>query len=174
MSQGPAVFQVTDVPVGAGPELSSADLVSNPSLWNGSLFVDLDNATHTITISPDEKGWDFATAKITITSPGLGVITLVSDDLWLDETFVDDNDITQTAEMVLDYNTSGDTASINWATSVDDISPSMNPPGAAVFEWQVDAPGTTIEPTTTTTQPTTTTTQAVVPRGLTVTPRFAG
>ncbi len=49
MSQGPAVFQVTDVPVGAGPELSGADLVSNPSDWGGSLFVDLDNATHVIT-----------------------------------------------------------------------------------------------------------------------------
>lgn len=171
-TSGPAVFQVTDVPVGAGPELSGADLVSNPSDWNGSLFVDLDNATHTITISPDEKGWDFETARITITSPGLGVITLVSDDLWLDEPFTDDDGVEHITEMVLDYHSSGDTASINWATSTENVSLFMNDEGAAVFEWKVEAPTTTTESTTSTTQATTSTTQAAAPHS--VTPRFAG
>lgn len=86
---------------------------------------------------------------------------------------MNDDDEEQTSEMVLDYHTSGDTASINWITSTENVSLDINNEGAAVFEWEVDEPTTTTtDPMTTTTEPMTKTSQVAAPQR--VTPRFAG
>jgi hypothetical protein len=80
-SSGPTVFQVADVPVGDGPELTSADRVSNPSGWKGSVTVSVNNSDHTITIATEDSEL-FETAAVMVTSVDLGTVSLVSDNLW--------------------------------------------------------------------------------------------
>lgn len=83
-SDGPAVFEVTGVTPGPGPELSSADLTDNPSNWCGSLVVDIDPDTSLVTITPDEP-CDFERATVTITAAGVTGLFTVQDTLWQEE-----------------------------------------------------------------------------------------
>jgi hypothetical protein len=170
-SKGPAVFQVTDATVGAGPELTGADLVSNPSSWGGSVTVDVDNTDGTITIATDEPD-SFETADVTITSPGLGAITLVSDNLWMAQ-------MTSSAQkraaggslviMALTSDSKNGTATIDWATSNDLTAFRLNPTGKAIFSFTQIAPTTT----TTTAAPTTTAPPAAA-MAVTAAPAFTG
>lgn len=82
-SEGPVVFEVTDVTAGEGPELTEADLVENPSDWCGSVDVDVDPVSKTISIytAPDSEVCNFQTVSVTITSDQIGAITLESDTL---------------------------------------------------------------------------------------------
>ena len=75
------VYQVTDVPVGDGPELTGADLIANPSGWCGSLAVDVDNVARTITMTPDEV-CNFETATVEVVGEGIDTLTTISDELW--------------------------------------------------------------------------------------------
>lgn len=78
---GPAVFEVADAPIGPGVELTSADLVSNPSDWCGSITVDVDPSAKTVTVSAEVE-CDFTDVKVWVTSPDFGSsMSLVSDNL---------------------------------------------------------------------------------------------
>ena len=83
-SEGPIVYEVKDVTAGDGPELTQADLVSNPSEWCGSLDVDVDPISKSIFIytGADAEACNFQTASVTITSAQIGAITLESDTLF--------------------------------------------------------------------------------------------
>lgn len=177
---GPVVFQVTNVAVGAGPELTGADLVSNPTPCDGSLNVDVNNTDHTITVTPDDPN-TFETATVTVTSPGLGPITLVSDNLWIAEppTLTKTGNasspaIAQVATMPLTSGSAGDTATMSWTSSVAGINWEMNDPdGAAIFSFTVVAPTTTTTTTTTTAAPTTTAPPAAA-KAVQAAPAFTG
>ena len=92
-SQGPIVYEVKDVVAGEGPELTEADLVSNPSEWCGSLDVDVDPISKSIFVytNPDSELCDFQTVSVTVTSAQFATITLVGDTL-LDESLCPDDD----------------------------------------------------------------------------------
>ena len=77
---GPAVFEVTDAPIGAGPELTGADLVANPSGWCGSVTVDVDPVASTVTVAAEES-CDFTDVRVWVSSPDFATFSLVSDDL---------------------------------------------------------------------------------------------
>lgn len=108
-ADGPLVQQVEDVTPGDQVELTSADIIENPSNWCGTLLVDIDPDTSTVRVStgqvPDDSqdapapapltspvtglqtgyewdGCDFETAVVTITGGEFETFTLVSDDLW--------------------------------------------------------------------------------------------
>ena len=178
-SKGPIVFQVTDVPVTSGPELTGANLVTNPSDWGGSVTVDVDNTTHQITVATQDSN-TFGTATVTVTSPGLGAITLVSDNLWEPEagarvqggiapTSSTTTTTTAPALMPLTFGTTGDTATIGWTSSVGGVFFRLRPSGAAVFSFTAPAP------TTTTTAPATTTTAPpAAAKAVQATPAFTG
>lgn len=81
---GPAVFEVTNAAITDGPELTSANIIANPSGWCGSLQVDVDPAAKTITVSPDQT-CNFSDVKLWVSSPEFGSVILVSDELlWPD------------------------------------------------------------------------------------------
>lgn len=105
-SNGPLVEQVTNVTPGDQVELTSHDVVDNPSGWCGTLQVDIDPTTHTVTVATGQKwdgegtpgpivapidqlspgyswdGCDFETAKVAITGGGFEGFEMVSDNLW--------------------------------------------------------------------------------------------
>jgi hypothetical protein len=166
-SDGPAVFEVTDVPVGPGPELTGADLVDNPSNWCGSLNVDVDNVAGTITVTPDEL-CDFQTAVVTVTGQGIGSIQTVSDNLWepVDE---GEEDPCNGVTMTLATSSAEGEATIDWDSGVD-CSPWMREGGAAVFSFTQTPPTTPSTPTTE--APTTSSTASSQPAA--VAPRFTG
>jgi hypothetical protein len=148
-SLGPIVYQVTDVPVGDGPELTEADLVDNPSNWCGSLQVDVDNVEQTITITPEEA-CNFGIATVVVEGEGIGKLTTVTDDLW-------DNTTDPSCAMDLtEADASAGVATIEWQVPTLDPevgcdSADMLDDGIAVFAYGEP------EPTTTTTGPTATT-----------------
>lgn len=78
---GPAVFQAVGVTPGPGPELTAANLISNPSSWSGSLTVDMNPDTSQIIVSTGQVA-AFQTAKVTITGLPFSDLTTVSDALW--------------------------------------------------------------------------------------------
>ncbi len=80
IDDGPAVFEVTDVAIGAGPELTGADLIDNPSEWCGSVTVDVDPAARTITVAA-ERECNFSDVRVWVSSPEFTKVTFVSDDL---------------------------------------------------------------------------------------------
>ncbi len=56
---GPVVLQALGRAVAAGPELTGADLLSNPSGWGGGIVhADLDPLSHVLTLSSQDT-WDF-------------------------------------------------------------------------------------------------------------------
>jgi len=176
-SHGPIVYQVTDVPVTSGPELTKANLVSNPSGWGGSVTVDVDNTTHHITVATEDSN-TFQTATVTVTSPGLGAITLVSDNLWEPESGsrvqggLDATTTTTAAPLMpLTYSTTGDTATIAWTSTPPDVSFRLRPSGAAVFSFTPPEPTTT---TTTAPASTTTTAPPAAAKAVQATPAFTG
>lgn len=77
---GPAVFEVTDAAIGAGPELTGADLIDNPSEWCGNLTVDVDPDARTITVAAEDD-CSFTDVRVWVSSPEFTSVTLVSDDL---------------------------------------------------------------------------------------------
>jgi len=175
-STGPLVYQVTDVPVTSGPELTSANLVSNPSDWSGSVTVDVDNTTHHITVATENSDI-FQTVTVAVTSPGLGAITLVSDNLWeplagslLPGGGLDATTTTTTTPplMPLTYSTTGDTATIAWTSTPPNITFRLRPGGAAVFLFTPPEPTTTTAPATTTTAP------PAAAKAVQATPAFTG
>lgn len=175
-SKGPIVFQVTDVPVTSGPELTGANLVSNPSKWRGSVTVDVDNTTHHITVATEHVN-SFQTATVTVTSPGLGAITLVSDNLWVplsaslpQGALATTTTTTALPMMALTYNTTADTATIAWTSTPSDVNFLLRAGGAAVFSFTAPAPTTT----TTTAPATTTTAPAAAAKAVSATPAFTG
>ncbi|WP_334143823.1 hypothetical protein [Rhabdothermincola sp.] len=171
---GPRVFEVTDAPVGPGPELTAANEVANPSNYCGALNVDVDNVAQTVTITPDtsQSCSNFETATVTVEGEGINTLTLVSDNLWLDQP--------ETCEMnLLPFGTQDGAVTINWAStpvgSEEACSPEMNfEGGAAVFSYQQSAP-TTSTTTTSTTIATTEAPTTTAPAAAAVArPRFTG
>jgi hypothetical protein len=119
----------------------------------------------------------FETATVTVTSPGLGPITLVSDNLWIPEpqTLAKTGNgltpsIAQVATMPLTLGSTGGTATMSWTSSVVGTLWDMNSPdGAAIFSF------TMVTPTTTTTAPATTTTAPpAAAKAVQATPAFTG
>lgn len=81
---GPMVFSATNRLVGDGPELTGADLTSNPSEYYGDIVVDISLDPSTVTVTGGDE-WDyFGDAYLSITLHGatFGSVTLVSDDLF--------------------------------------------------------------------------------------------
>jgi hypothetical protein len=167
-SDGPVVFEVTDAPVGAGPELTGADMVDNPSDWCGSLNVDVDNVAGTITVTPDEV-CDFQTALVVVTGQGIDSIQTVTNDLWetIDE---GPEDECTGVTMALATSASEGEATIDWDSGVD-CEPWMLEDGIAVFSY-TQGPPTTPTTTPTTEAPTTSSTAGTQPAA--VAPRFTG
>lgn len=149
-SDGPIVFEVTDVPVGDGPELTGANEVANPSEWCGSFTVDVDNVDQTITIAPD-VACDFQTASVIVEGEGIDSLDVVSDTLWLAEEGCTMNlEEAAAADGVADIYWEYEPADPDECESVD-----MDPDGAAVFSFASTTP--TTESTTTTAAPAPTT-----------------
>lgn len=170
---GPRVFEVVDVPVGPGPELTAANQVANPSNYCGALNVDVDNVAQTVTITPDTSQTcsNFETAKVIVEGEGIDTLTLVSDTLWLDQPEACDMNL-------LPIGTQDGAVTINWATTPiggeEWCTTDMNfDGGAAVFSYQQSAPttSTTATSTTTTTEAPTTTAPAAA---AVARPRFTG
>jgi hypothetical protein len=80
-STGPKVFQVSDVTAGPGIELTAANLVSNPSGWNGDVTVDVDPVTKAVTVAHGSSN-TFQTVKVFVTSSDLTSLTNVNDTLF--------------------------------------------------------------------------------------------
>jgi hypothetical protein len=172
---GPRVFEVIDAPVGPGPELTAANQVANPSNYCGALNVDVDNVAQTVTITPDTSQTcsNFETATVTVKGEGIDTLTLVSDNLWLDQPEACDMNL-------LPISTQDGAVTINWATTpiggAEWCTTDMNfDGGAAVFSYQQSAPTTS---TTTTSTTITTTTEAPTttapPAAAVARPRFTG
>ena len=161
-SEGPIVYRVTNATVTSGPELTGANLVSNPTGWGGSVTVDVDNNTHRITVATEDSDI-FQTARVTLTGPGLGAITLVSDNLWEPQeaslvqrmsAATPSTTTTAPSSMPLTYGTTGGTATIGWASTPPNVEFRLRGGGAAVFSFTVSGPTTTT--TTATAVPATT------------------
>jgi hypothetical protein len=173
-AEGPVVFQVTDVPVGDGPELTGANLVSNPSGWEGSVTVDVSNSDHTVTIATEDSDV-FETA--TVTTAGRGTVSLVSDNLWTSERPsaltqggpVDDTTTTLAATMPLSLNSDPGTATMAWTSSEPGTSWNLTANSAAVFAFAVTQPTMTI-----TTEAPTTTAPPAAAKAVQATPAFTG
>ena len=92
-SDGAIVYEVTNVTAGEGPELTEANLVSNPSDWCGSVDVDVDPVSKSIFIytNPESQVCNFETVSVTITSAQIGTITLADDTLF-DESLCPDDE----------------------------------------------------------------------------------
>jgi hypothetical protein len=178
-SDGPIVFEVTDVPVGDGPELTGANLVSNPSDWGGSVTVDIDADAGTVTVATEDSN-TFETADVTISGPGIGELTLISDDLWAPEA-VDGvpanapSAIQGQAGMplVIGVDSSG-VNSLSWTSTVPGVFWELAPEGAAVFSIAQAAPPSTTTTTTTAAPTTTTTAPAARAAAVTTPPAFTG
>jgi len=160
-SSGPRVFEVTDVPVGDGPELTAADEIANPQNYCGALIVDVDNVAQTITITPDtdESCSNFETASVVVEGEGIDSLDVISDNLWENR---------EICEMVLEASAADGVADIYWAQQPDDCGTvDMNfEGGAAVFSYGQTTTTTavpiTAPATTTTAAPTTTAPAAAV------------
>lgn len=131
-TKGPAVFLVQGVTPGAGPELTGADLVANPSNWLGDVNVDVDPAARTITVnSPDDM--DFGSVSVRITSQEFRDVVLVSD------TYGKGAD----AEFALSYTTDATGATFTWLSDTPGEYPYTT--GSAVFSYTertfADVPG---------------------------------
>lgn len=170
-SAGPLVQQVENVVPGPGIELTSDDVVSNPSEWQGSVQVDIDPEAHTVTVATGQKAedepkdkatrsiddlepgmvWDddfFETATVTITGANFESFTNVSDDLWVhyDELVKAQRSIPQ---MPLTTSLVDGVATAAWETEPGD-SQTLGQPGVAVFAYTLAEPVTTTAPATTT------------------------
>ena len=121
-TEGPRVFEVTGVTAGAGPELTGANQIANPSEWCGDIVVDVDPVAETITVDSDEV-CDFELATVRITGPGLGGLELVANDFGRDG--AKGLDLTHT------WDNSGVT--LTWRTDTPGTSYRLN--GSAVFSF---------------------------------------
>lgn len=85
LSNGPTVWEVTDITPGPDLELDNDDLVSNPTNWFGAFIVDIDPDAGTISVyaDPNETG-DFQITSLTVTSADLdgATVTLDQDELY--------------------------------------------------------------------------------------------
>lgn len=83
---GPMVFSATNRLVGDGPELTGADLTSNPSDYCGDISVDVSLDPATVTITGGTEYCDFGSAYLRIMLHGatFGAVTLTGDDLFGD------------------------------------------------------------------------------------------
>ena len=157
-SDGPVVYQVTDVPVGDGPELTGADLIANPSGWCGSLAVDVDNVARTITMTPDEV-CNFETATVEVVGEGIDTLTTISDELWTTDEEGCVMNLVQ-ASATVGVATIGWTTELTGPTPTDvgsaqginapaaDCSVDMAEGGASVFSYETPTTPTTETPTT--------------------------
>ncbi|MBX9244791.1 hypothetical protein ICW40_08205 [Actinotalea ferrariae] len=105
---GPKVFAVDGIVVGAGPELTGADEVENPSGWCGDLLVDIDPDAQTITVSADQAVCDFYTVDLDVLTTEIATVTVVSDALG------DDRDPATTTDTVLDAVVDGTGVHLSW------------------------------------------------------------
>jgi hypothetical protein len=145
--KGPVVFERDHVTPGPGVELDGTDVVSNPTPLPGTVTVDINPTSHTITVAPEDWHGAFSTAQVTITGGLYEHLTVVKDELW--------DTHQQGAEMHLLSATASPAAgvNINWSTN------STNAVGlngvhlTSVFHYLLAA-----APTTTTVPPTTSTT----------------
>lgn len=195
-STGPLVQQVTGVIPGDQVELTSNDVIENPSKWCGTAQVDIDPVTHTVTVGTgqvwDGEGtpgpitapidelspgysWDdcnFQTAKVTITGGGFGTFTVVSDNLWGNRVLADDVARAAAAEpaampkMVLATNVESGDASASWTADPADSDLYLIAGGTAVFSYTM-AEAPTTTVTTPTTQAPSTTQPAIAPAAAT-------
>lgn len=157
-SDGPRVFEVTDVEAAAGAwELTEADETDNPEEWCGSVMVDVDPDAGLITVAT-EVDCDFHTATVRITSEQIEEITLVSDDLWgSDPEDPGDPDYGTMDPVTITKNDSD--FDLFWQIDEEAFEGGswLQPEGSAVFAFTLvsDEP----EPTTTTTEAESTTTE---------------
>jgi hypothetical protein len=167
-TDGPMVFQVTDVTIGAGPELTgdSGEIVSNPCGWRGAVSVDVDPTTKQVTVATANSN-TFQTTVVTVIYPGIGSVLTTSDSLWVADSC---NMLTPPATAVTATGFSA-SWSLDPACATDGAA-QLNGEGSAVFTWTDAAPTTTT--TTTTEAPTTTTSAPAAAEAAQVTPAFTG
>lgn len=175
---GARVFERTNVIPGPGFELGPEDEIANPSEWCGSVTVDIDPETSTVTVAtaqiPDDGGedgprlraadldpgmmWDtcnFETAVVTITGAPFTGFALVSDNLWGS----DSGPRLRAAEPManqmnlVEVGATPTTGAIaRWASDPVEESFELLEGGTAVFSWDqvppTTVPETTLPPTT--------------------------
>lgn len=90
VSDGPMEFQVTEVEVGPGPEMSGVAPFANPSGFCGDAYVDIDPVGHGINFGGGGGACDFTTAYVEVTLYGdtFTSVTLTSDSLFSEEPFL--------------------------------------------------------------------------------------
>ena len=160
---GPMVFQVTDVAIGAGPELTGdgSEIVSNPCGWGGSVSVDVDPSTKQVTVASVDTN-SFQTTVVTVTYPGIGSVVTTSDDLW--EPAGSESCTLDGPALALLPGDAGFTASWTLEDScMPDGSGYLAEGGAAVLTWADAAPTTTTTGAPTTTAPAVANAAAVAP-----------
>ena len=93
VTSGAKVFSVANVAVGAGPELTSANVSSNPKNYCGTVEVDIDLDAGTITVDGGADPCDFKSAELNITLAGaeFAGVSVLNEGLFvadLEEEFV--------------------------------------------------------------------------------------
>lgn len=125
---GPRVLEVTGVTAGAGPEITVADEVDNPSDWGGNVLVDIDPDAQTITVEVEDQNC-YDIVQVEITTDEIASIQTVSDELW------DPDPATNPVIPALSTSVSGGVVTLVWNTDGTDC-PDLNAVGSqAVFTY---------------------------------------
>jgi hypothetical protein len=92
-SSGPLVYENNGVGIGAGPELTGADFVQNPSGWGGGVVhIDYDPTTNILLLDSQDT-WDFEVFDLWIsnilfdTTEQIVGLSLISDNLKVPNAF---------------------------------------------------------------------------------------
>jgi hypothetical protein len=134
---GPRVLEVTGVTAGAGPEITIADEIANPSDWGGNVLVDIDPDAETITVEVEEDNC-YDSVIVTITTDEIGSVTTLSDDLF--EVSEEEGPVTLTTSVA------GGVVTLAWNSDEDDC-PSLGDEGAqAVFSYGPAEPSAEVSP----------------------------
>lgn len=116
------IFEVVDVPVGDGPELtgSESEVVFNEGEWSGAFSVDVDNVAKTVTVATVDDSQHWRTLAVVIEGEGIDTLDVVSDNLWSDV-----------------FSDSIDPFDDHWAMNL----AIQASPGIAVAAWESNRPG---------------------------------
>lgn len=137
---GPRVLEALGVTPGAGPEITIADEVDNPSAWGGNVLVDIDPDADTITVEVEESNC-YDTILVEIVTDEVGAVTVLSDDIF-------DPD-SEEGPVTLSTSVSGGVITLSWVSDGIDC-PALDDAGAtSVFSYELagsDEPEASLSP----------------------------
>jgi len=123
-SSGPRVLEVTGITAGAGPEITVADEIANPSGWGGNVLVDIDPDAQTITVEVEDSNC-YGSTLVQISSDEIASVTTVSDAIY-----------ESGADIGLTTGVSGGVVTLSWLHGPTDTCPDYDGEGAqSVFSY---------------------------------------